>query len=1559
MAGKSDLNGSEIAIIGMHGRFPGAASIAEFWVNLRDGVESVSPAAEQDGDSANGNSQSIRGAKLVTAEGVLDDVDLFDAAFFGFSPREAELMDPQHRVFLECAWAALENAGYNPETYHGQIGVYAGIAGPTYLFYNISTNPTTQATMDQIWIGNGPDFLSTRVSYKLNLKGPSYVIHSSCSTSLVAIHIACQNILAGECDVALAGGVAINSRQGSGYLYQEGGIGSSDGHCRAFDAKAGGTVGGNGVGIVVLKRLIDALDDGDYIHALIKGSAINNDGAIKMGYTVPSVEGQAKVIVEALSIAGVDPETISYVEAHGTGTPLGDPIEIAALTKAYRMSTQRKNFCAIGTVKTNVGHLDAAAGVTGFIKTVLSLEHKLIPPSLHFEEPNPKIDFENSPFFINTKLSEWIPQGPTRRAGVSSFGIGGTNAHMVLEEAPAPSPPASSRPWQLLMLSARTQAALEQATSNLAQHLRQQTSESLPDICYTYQVGRKVFGQRRYLVCRDSADALAALDARDPQRVFTAQHEATARPVVFMFPGQGSQRVNMAAELYASEHVFHQQVDLCAELLKPHLNLDLRELIFKTQEETKEASGQLDQTRFTQPALFVIEYALAKLLMEWKLLPQAMVGHSIGEYVAACLAGVFSLEDALSLVAARGGMIQALPGGAMLSVPLAEDEARALLAPGLSLAAINGPKLCVISGTSEYVARLEDRLRREKMACRRLHTSHAFHSEMMEPILGPFLQQLNKVKLSPPNIPYLSNVTGTWIKKSEAIDPHYWVRHLREPVRFAASIEELLKEPSRILLEVGPGRTMSMMARQSSPDPLKQAILSTLPDPHRKDSEQAHLLNTLGQLWLAGITVNWNAFYAQEQRRRLPLPTYPFERQSFWIESRKGAEAEDNRSSQRRNEKADIANWFYVPSWRRSVPLALSDMRAEMSTRKTWLVFAGDNGLGQALAKRLEDEGQAVIKVRAGNRFWKDSEQVYTINPHDRHDYDLLLRELSAREVVPSHIAHLWNVNELENVAGERSLSEESVAFERSRYTGFYSLLFLAQLLGELYPAEPIRICVVSNGLHDLMGEESVRAEKGMLLGPCKVIPQEYPNIRCQSVDVRLQEGQRPGLEDELVKRLIAEALSPQAEPVVAYRGNHRWVQTFVPLKLEREEEADDNNNSGLKQGGVYLLTGGLGNIGLIFSKFLARTVSAKLVLTGRSNLPERGEWDQWLKTHEESDETSSKIKALQELEALGAELLIASADVTDESQMRAVVTAALERFGRIDGVIHGAGAVGEKVQRSIQEISPLECEMTFQAKVRGLISLTKALEGCDLDFFILQSSLSTILGGLGFVAYSAANLFMDHFAVEHLDAVPAKRFISVNWDGWKFRETSQADGMLGGMMAMQGITPGEGLEAFQRLLSSDMEGQIVISITDLDARIAQWVKLESLHKPERKNASSAVTLYARPALDSNYVAPVSEIEKQIAEVWQKLLGIEQVGTHDNFFELGGHSLLGVQLMSHLREIFQLEVPLRSLFDAPTISGLALAVETEQIKKQDTTMAQPELVPLDNKTIDQLLAELD
>ncbi|MBD2166646.1 SDR family NAD(P)-dependent oxidoreductase [Calothrix membranacea FACHB-236] len=1524
---ESDTLMEGIAIIGISGRFPGANNIEQFWHNLQAGIESISHFTDEELLSAGVNPSCFNDSNYVKASGVLKDIDLFDAGFFDFNPKEAEITDPQHRIFLECAWSALESAGYDSNRCESRIGVYAGASLNNYLSFDLNNDQVGSAQSYQKLIGNDKDFLSTRVSYKLNLTGPSLTVQTACSTSLVAVTLACQSLMNYQCDMALAGGVSIRVPHQTGYLSQPGGTLSPDGHCRAFDAQAQGTTVGNGVGVVLLKRLEDAIADGDHIYAVIKGWAINNDGAMKVGYTAPSVDGQAEAIAEAIMLADIEPETISYIEAHGTGTTLGDPIEIAALTKVFRASTDKKGFCAIGSVKTNIGHLDAAAGVTGLIKTALALKYQQILPSLNFEQPNPQIDFDNSPFYVNTQLTQWKSELSPRRAGVSSLGMGGTNAHVVLEEAPSVKKQGvgkQGRRFQLLVLSAKTESALETATDNLAQHLKQHPELNLADVAYTLQVGRKEFNHRRILVCEDIQDAINTLENRTNQRVFTHYQEPSDRPITFMFSGQGSQYVNMGSELYQTESIFHEYIDSCCLILKPLLNLDLRTVIYPQESDTEIAQEKLKQTSLAQPALFVIEYALAQLWMSWGISPSAMIGHSIGEYVAACLAGVMSLEDALTLVAMRARLMQQLPSGSMLSIPLSEAEVKPLLKENLSLAANNAPFSCVVSGNHAAIAALSEQLIKKGIECRSLLTSHAFHSQMMEPILQTFIAEVKKITLNPPQIPFISNLTGTWISAQAATDPNYWANHLRQTVRFADGISVLLQEPNRIFLELGAGRTLSTFVKQQAG--IQQAILSSLRHPKEEKADVVFLLNTLGRLWFFGITINWSNFYGAERRYRVPLPTYPFERQRYWLEPQK----KSSKSFAANQKNPNIANWFYLPVWKQAIPLQEPFTNAPQSVKseKQMLIFAGTCQVGSKIVKRLAGEGQNIITVWQGEQFSKLSASEYTLNPSQSDDYDSLIAELQLFGKIPDAVLHLWSLTSAEQTTSGIEF------FDNCQNTGFYSLLFLAQSLSQQNINQPVDVLVVTNNIYDVTGWEKLNPEKATVLGMCKSIPQEYTNISCRSFDIVLPAADSVA-ESQLIEQILAELNAQEFESAItyggrnaiAYRGHHRWVQSYEPLPL------NNNQTPRLRQAGVYLITGGLGGIGLEIAEYLAQKIQAKLILISSSTFPRKEKWEEWLTTHDEHDKFSTRISKLKELEQLGAEILVLSADVANLNQMQSAITQAVERFGQINGVIHAAGI---KLFRTVQEITKNECEEQLKANGHGLFILETALQGIELDFCVLISSLSSVLGALGMAAYPAAHHFTDAFVYQH-NQTSSTPWISVNWDNWLTSQLATELAKKAEISTALFMNNQEGVEVFQRVLSLNRINQIVVSTTDLQARIKQWIKPPPIIKEP-----NSLTLHSRPSLQNSYVAPRNEIEQTIANIWQEILGIEQVGIEDNFLELGGDSLLSIQITARANKA-GLRFTNQHLFEYPTIAQLAEIASRTQTVLSEQGLVEGEL----------------
>ena len=1623
-----------IAIVGMAGRFPRARNLAEFWRNLRDGVEVIERFSDEELAACGVGADLLASPNYVKAGCLMQDVEMFDAGFFGFSPREAEIMDPQLRFFLEAAWEALEDAGYSAGQ-HGSVAVFAGTRMSSYLL-NVYSNPELVALVGhlRVMLANDKDHLPTWVSYKLNLTGPSVNVQTACSTSLVATHMACQSLLNYECDMALAGGVAIGERGRQGYVYEPGGILSPDGHCRAFDAGAGGTVGGAGVGVVVLKRVEDALRDGDFIHALIRGSAVNNDGSHKIGYTAPSVRGQAEVIVMAHAAGEVEAETISYVEAHGTGTELGDPIEIAALTQAFRAGTDRRGFCAIGSVKTNMGHADAAAGVAGLIKTVLALKHRQIPPSLHFERPNPGIDLADSPFYVNARLSEWAADGGPRRAGVSSFGMGGTNAHLVVEEAPPRPQPGAARPWKLLTLAARTGSALEAMSKNLAEHLRREPGLELADAAYTLQVGRKAFRHRMALVCANAEEAAAALESPDTRRVFTGTQRAEGEVprVAFMFSGQGAQHVNMARALYETEKAFRADVDACAEMLAEWLGLDLRRVIFPPAGGEEEATAALSETRLTQPALFVVEYALAEQLKRWGVRPQALVGHSIGEYVAATLAGVFRLEEALRLVALRGRLMQDLPRGAMLAVPLGEEEVARRIGPALSLAAVNAPGRCVVSGPVEAVEEFGRALEAEGLGGRRLHTSHAFHSAMVEPILEEFADHVGRLSLSPPRTPLLSNVTGTRLTDAEATDPRYWAAHLRRPVRFADGLRELLADEAMLLVEIGPGETLTTLARQQGAVSAGRFVVSALGPRTGGRSEAESFLQALGRLWVAGVEVDWAAFYGDERRLRVPLPTYPFERQSYWVERRHDAGTLTSQVAARPAASPD--EWFFAPTWKRSwlpatraggahqaggADRAGGTDRAGVADpaageKDCSIIFVDEWGLGSRLARRLEDEGRVVFRVSAGEGFARMGEHSFRVSPGRREDYEQLFEELRrvGREV--RQVVHLWGVTPCGTSDAAVHTSRRRQAGEAPELTldrGFYSLLFVAQQLGGELLARAgdgrgvtTHITVVSNDTQDVTGDERLSPAKAALLGPVTVIPQEYPGVVCRNIDLDFRpraesavttdaaraagaaaavpgetvsgetvtgetvtgetvtgetmagEFAEPAEVERFVALLSAEISSGAPERVVAYRGGRRWVQAFEPVRLP----AADGPPPRVRERGVYLITGGLGGVGLELASHLARTARARLALVGRTGLPDQGGRDAPGEEHGRLDETSRRVERVRALRELGAEVLTVAADVSDPAQAAAAVEEARRRFGEVNGVIHAAGVVdGGMIQPKTREAAA----RVLAPKLLGALNLDAQFADGELDFMLLCSSMRALIGGAGTVDYCAANAALDAFA--HARA-PRAFTVSLNWDGWRgvgmsiaAAEAARGRGSGDGPRPdEEGMTAEEGVGAFARALAADLP-QLVVSTRDFREVWERGLAFDAAASLEAlEQTRGATAAHPRPSLSTEYVGPRDEVERLLTDLWQRLLGVERVGVHDNFFELGGDSVISIQLIAKAHQA-GLRMSPKEFFENQTVAELAAVAgraahaPEEDAPSQATITGEVPLTPIQSRFFEQ------
>jgi acyl transferase domain-containing protein/acyl carrier protein len=1588
MAEKNADTAPGVAVIGLAARFPGARDARSFWRNLRDGVESISRFTAAELAAAGIEAGELSDPRYVPAKGVLEDADLFDAAFFGFTPREAEVMDPQHRVFLECAWEALEDAGCDPRRQPGRIGVWAGSGASSYLIANLlPARERLQAVGAlQVLLLNDRDFLAARAAYALDLKGPSVSVQTACSTSLVAVHMACQSLLAGECDVALAGGVAVSVPLRAGYLYQEGGVLSPDGRCRAFDAAAAGSVEGNGCGVVVLKRLADALAGGDRIDAVIRGSAVNNDGAARAGFTAPSLEGQAEVIAESLMMAGVEPESIGCLEAHGSGTPLGDPIEVAALAQAFRATGPARGGagrCALGSVKTNIGHCNTAAGVAGLIKAVQALVHRTLPPSLHFTTPNPRLDLRDGPFYVPAAAAPWQAGEWPRRAGVSSFGLGGTNAHVVLEEAPraAPRDP-PSRPWQLLPLSARTPAALEAAAARLAAHLgsRLESRAAAPgegggggesegraaaylaDLAWTLQTGRQAFAERRFVVASDLAGARAALAGR---AVSGRREGAGARPVVFLFPGLGDQYAGMAAELYRFEAVFRGEVDRCVERLEPWLGTDLREvmlappaaapvpagrtvrpagpgpdlraLLRREGAAQEPAEARLDRTLFAQPACFVVEYALAGLLMSWGIEPQALIGYSLGEYVAACIAGSITLDQALALVARRAQRIEELPAGAMLAMPFGEEEARPLLGAELCLAATNGPHCSVAGGPAAAIQDLERRLAAAGASSVRIRTTHAFHSAMMEPAAAEVSRIARSVlggPMRPPRIPWISNLTGTWITAGDLADPDYWARHLRGTVRFAEGVGELLAEPDRVFVEVGPGAALGTLVKQHTAAVANRITVATLRGATEGSPELEHLLDAVGRLWLAGVEVDWQRFQ-DGARRRVALPTYPFERRRYWTEP-PAPGAVSSAAVAGAAAAPDLADWYWVPSWRRVPAPAAGEVGAP---GEHWLLFVDDATapLGEAIAGLLRGSGRTVSTVSPGAALATPAADAFTLDPIRPGDYEALFAALRRGRGLPARILHLWG------------LTTEEPSFQKAQEAGLGSLTLLAQAIAAAGGTAPVRPAIVANGLAEVMDGDPIHPAKATALGALKVLHQELPRLSALAVDTALP---RPGsaAERRLAAQLLAELAAPAAstapaappeapaELLIALRGRQRFVRAFERVRLPPAPPPVAAPHVPAL-GGVYFIAGAAGGPGMAIAEHLVRRHQARVGLLLPDELPPRAGWETWQPppgTPAAQDAIGAAIRRLLALErGPGLDrVLIARGAAGDGEALRSALAATRSRFGPPLGAFWTGGAFAGGL---LQLKTPQALAAALEPVARGAEALLAAMAEITAaagaaPFVVLCSTTTAVTGGLGLLEGAAAGCLLEALALSR--AADPPRVVTVHWDpyqwgGWLVAGT--AAGMAGmapeevaAALAAHGVAEERSAAALERVLPHPLPA-VIVSARGLPGLMAETdsVTAETL---AAQLAPATGERVVRPELSTPYAPPRGELEERIAALWQELFGIQPIGRDDSFLDLGGHSLLAIQIVTQLRHRLEADLPVTALFEAPTVAELAQAV---------------------------------
>jgi acyl transferase domain-containing protein/acyl carrier protein len=1451
-----------IAIIGMACRFPGASDPEAYWENLVAGRECISRWDAAEMLQAGIEPALLNSPHYVRASGMPANADQFDAAFFDLPPAEAELMDPQQRLCLECAWETFENAGYLSASHAGRCAAFIGASASTYLMSNLATRPDIweRAAGLRLLITNDKDHIALRVGHLLGLSGPCISIGTACSTSLVAVALACQSLWSYESDLALAGGVSVSVPLCRGHLYELGGIYAPDAHCRPFDANAQGIVGGSGVGLVLLRRASEAIADGDNIIALIRGCAVNNDGGEAVGYTAPSVKGQAAVIAEALATAQAHPDQIGYLEAHGTGTALGDPIEIRALTQAFRAHTARRNFCALGSVKANIGHLDAAAGVASLIKVAQALRHGRVPPQINFSQPNPALRLADSPFYIPVRDTVWPEMDSPRRAGVSSFGIGGTNAHAILQEAPRPAPPAPSRADQLLLLSARTPAALRRAEERLAEHLERHVALDLADAAYTLAVGRKRFPHRRFVVAATTGEAASILRSRAVASVGPAG--GRTREVVFVFSGEHPMLPRVFPRIYDAEPGYRAAVAAC------HTALGC------AGDANTIASGADGAA-----VLFVLQYALARTWMAWGIRPKAMVGIGVGQLVAACLAGVMTQGQALALA------VQ-FPSG------------RSGVAPS---------------------------------------------SASPVPLPG----------LNPPQIPLVSAASGDWMSESEAVSPAYWRGAQAAPLTAGRAVEALRDDPDLILLDLAPDPIAGDLFQRNQFG--EQPIIT--PCCHGFDDDepgQRELLAVLGRLWEAGATIDWTAFHGAGTRRRVPLPTYPFERRRYWIEPGQpiGAAAPSPAATAPpvpavAEREADCADWFYVPSWRRlpspAIPLDVP--------RERWLVFVDACGVGRAIADSLRAHGSEIVEVTEAAGFRAQGDGHFALDPVSAEHYAALFDELTATGALPRRVVHCWSVSRPTDA--EATLSTADLAIR----CGMLSLLALCQAYGQRGVSPPIDITIVSNGLEDVLGDEPLSPAKAALLGPLKVVPREYPNICCRGIDIVLSESNAVAAAE--LGLLLGELAAPITETRMALRRGQRWVPAFSSVRLEQVDPVPR-----LRAGGVYLIVGGFGALGLHLALRLAKIPGVHLVLASRTACA-----DETL----EADDPRRAI--LHQIRALGATVLVRQADVTDEAAMAALLTEIDSRFGTLHGVIQAAG---EADLGGVIQMRSLDGFMRpLAAKVTGTLVLHRLLTGRHLDFLVLCASLGTLLHNLKFgeCGYVAANDFLAAYA--HYAARLDRGFtVAINWTdlrgsglsaraqarlleryGTRPAQTEDASGgdrlkedpavqpTASDWLArdlLQGLDGDEAGEVLVRVLGQG-EPQVVVSTQNLHRLLVD----HAAFTPERYHALLETLQLTQGRRDTSTTVPVSvalgsaapglvtpgaiagahDLEVRLVALWRELLGVEHVGVDDDFFELGGDSLLAIRVLNRLNTEYGVQQSLAELMAIPTVRALAAQIE--------------------------------
>lgn len=1505
--------GTEIAIIGMAGKFPGAEDINEFWQNLLQGKESIKFYSDQELLAAKIPENIVNNENYIkTGGGILKDKECFDASFFNYSDDEADLMVPQSRLMHETIWHGLEDASINPEKYPGLVGLYVGYSSDFewQAYSHLSGKIDDFGYLPASLLINN-QFSATKIAYNLNLRGPSVFVQSACSTSLLAVHMAVRSLLTGECHVAIAGGATVGLMPKYGYFYQEGMIASKDGHCRPFDKNSSGSVGGNGVGVVVLKLLKHAIRDNDNIHAIIKGSASNNDGRRKIGYSAPSVEGQAEVIKKAIQISKVAPESIGYIETHGTGTDLGDIIEFEALKLAF--NSQQENSCALGAVKANIGHLDSAAGIAGLIKTVLILKNKKIPPSINFTQPNPKLDFYNSPFYINKEIIDWAKDGNPRRAGVSSFGIGGTNVHVLLEESPQTTQlSAKNNPYYSVLISAQNNTALKQMTLQL-KSFATTSSEKLEDISFSFYKGRKALKYRKSFICSSLDELMTQCETSLSRDKIVEECKSGLNPI-FVFPGIGNFYRGIAKEFIDNFPKFSEAVDYCISYLPKEERNEIFNILYHTEKVTNNHEiSFLDE----QMALFIFHIALFKLLDDFKIKPKMVMGYSFGEYAAAVVSGMMDVHDAINLIQKRGKLIASTIEGAMLSIPLKREEIDKYSTHTFSIAIDNGDS-CIVSGSKKELELLQKELASHRILTLNLSNKFALHSTLMNPILDDFRKEASKVEYKLSQIPFVSGVDGQIVGK---IDGDYLTNQISQTVKFADSTKYILRNVKNpLFIDLGPGTELLSIFERFKSQKSKFSVFSLVAGEKMRIPVYKFFLSGLSKIWIKGYDVQFDSIY--HQNKKVSVPLYTFERKKYWPDLNK---LDIKNSFRNELERRNISQWFYSPLWQQCI--ASKEPRKD-PTQEIIIVFEDPACLSNNILQCIDSKEQQIIKIKISMEFSEISKDCFGINPSNKSDYILLFKTLQILNFSEIRIIHTWSLT-------NNKFDFKKRGIEKSQQLGYFSLMLIAQSLGDIGIKNRVRISLITNNLYRIQPKSKTNPFNSTLIGAAKIVPLEYDNISCAIHDFDYDELIHPDF--SMYSEMLGEIFNDKANTRV-FRNFLLWKQVYGLIQNDYSLPV-----GALKNQGVYIITGGFGGMGLAIAKYLAKNYNSKIILINRSKLPDRRNWENTLQSEQVSNEVKSKIRDLIEIERNASKLLLYTTDISNELMLQSIYQEIKSELNaKIDGIFHAAGAID--YGGIIQNRSDFSTGDNYTAKIKGTIVIDKVFYKETPDFFILFSSIGNILfdSKFGQIDYATANEFMDHYANSGL--AKCKNIIAINWADWKKTGMSvrahlrnhKDEDINGTNLYDAWIDPDEALQAIEKILVLKPTN-VAISTQDLTQKIQKLEnRLIDKNKPVDVNEGERI----KGGNDGNKLtkAKISEIYCLLQNIMQKILNKDSIYIEDDFFLIGGDSLKGITLLSQIHKLFNVKLSLPQLYRARTLREIAQIILWDNAQDSEYTV---------------------